>query len=183
MILATLACAVAVAAAGATPGKEALDYGFRFASSLDRDLKDKAKAQQEVVLEYPAIGLLDEAVRRAEHVEGWRRGAVYADLATLLGQQGRKDDARALMARAAEVRQATTGWEGPRISAHLAQSHASLGEVEASERLAGDLARNDSRQYEGRSTATAAAAHAAHGEFAQAMALLAPLDAQADFEV
>jgi len=81
----------------AVPGKAALDYGFRFASAIVTDAKDQQKAQQAVVMEYAAIGLLDEATRLATSIEGWRRGAALADLANLLAKQGRKQDARALL--------------------------------------------------------------------------------------
>jgi tetratricopeptide (TPR) repeat protein len=176
------------AAAGTQPappvaGQEALDYGFRFASALDVDPKDKAKAQQSVAMEYAGLGLYDEAVRRAEATEGWRGLAALADIASTLARDGRTDEARALLARVEAQRGATEGWEGPRVDAHLAQVHAALGDVAPSETIARDLAKNDPRQYAGRSAAIQAGAHGARGEYDLALAALRPLDGDKDIEV
>jgi len=167
----------------AVPGQAALDYGFRFASAIDADPKDKQKAQQAVVMDYPAIGLLEEATRLAGQIQGWRRGVVLADLATLLAREHRVDEARALVAQAENVRADTSGWEGPRIAAHVAEAKAALGEGEAVRRITDTLTTNDPQQYAGRAAATAAAAQAAHGEFQTAMATLAALDGQGDVDV
>src|SRR5262245_43691773 len=75
------------------PDLPALDYAFRFASAIAKDPKDRAKAQELAVAEFAAAGALDEAIRRADQIEGWRRGAVYADLATALAGMGRKEEA------------------------------------------------------------------------------------------
>src|SRR6185295_1313130 len=166
----------------AVPGKAALDYGFRFASAIVTDAKDQQKAQQAVVMEYAAIGLLDEATRLATSIEGWRRGAALADLANLLAKQGRKQDARALLEQAEGLRNDTPGWEGPRIAAHVAQAHAALGEGEASRKIGDELASADPRQYTGRAAAIAAAARAAEGDFVAAMGSLAAIDGVQDLE-
>ncbi len=171
------------ASTGPIPGQEALDYGFRFASALDVDPKDKAKAQQVIAMEYPKLGLLDEALERAESMEGWRRLVTLADLAGLLARAGRVEDARALVAKVQQERQQTTGWEGPRIAAHLAGAQAILGEVGPSAAIASDLARNDPRQYAGRSAAIQADALGAAGEYDRALAALKPLDGNTDIEV
>ena len=167
----------------AVPGQTALDYGFRFASAIDADPKDKQKAQQAVVMDYPELGLFDQASVLATRIEGWRRGVVLADLAALLAREHREEEARALLAQAERVRDTTPGWEGPRIAAHLADARAALGELEATRKIAGGLASADPQQYGGRAAVSAATAQAARGDFAEAMATLERLKGEAEFDV
>lgn len=164
-------------------GQEALDYGFRFASSLNVDPKDKGKAQQAVVTDYIALGLIDQALARVEAIEGWYRPAVTADLATALARAGRSAEARALLARIETQQHVHPGWEGPRVAAHVAQAHAALGDVAPSERIASDLAENDPRQYTGRAAAILSDAHGSRGEYDLALAALRPLEGDTDIEV
>ncbi len=163
-------------------GLEALDYAFRFASAIKTDEKDRAKAQEGVVRDLSAAGALDEAIRRAGEIEGWRRGALYADLAVALAGAGRKDEARGLVEKAEAVRSGVQGWENPRIRAHVAQALSALGEVERARAITSELAAND-RQYAGRSVATVSTGLAARGDFDAAMESLGGLDGEADLEI
>lgn len=167
----------------APAGLEALDYAFRFASAIHSDPKDRSKAQASVVLDLAAIGALDEAVASAERIEGWQRGAAYADLATVFAQEGRPGTARELVAKADSVRTTVTGWHGPRISAHIAQALAQLGEVDESRRISADLSAGDPQQYVGRSVATLVSAYAAQGEFERGMEELRALEEARDLDV
>jgi len=177
------AAAAARKASPARPaGVAALDQAFRFATAIASDEKDRAQAEEEVVLEYAAIGALDEALSHAATIEGWRRGTALADLAGMLAAAGRVEEARALLAQAAEVRAATEGWQGPRIEAHIAQARAALGDPGA-RAMAEATATGDPRQYAGRAAATIALQLAAQGDAAAAMAELAKLDSVEDFDV
>jgi tetratricopeptide (TPR) repeat protein len=182
-IVPDVSCASDTQAPPGAPGRLALEYGFRFASAIDNDPKDRQKAQQAVVMEYTRIGLMDEALQLARKIQGWRRGVALADIATLLAKEGREDAARATLAEAQKVRAETSGWEGPRIEAHMAQTHAALGEVDASGEITKDIATNDPRQYTGRAAATAAAGYGATGDFDEAMKILTALDGSRDREV
>jgi tetratricopeptide (TPR) repeat protein len=135
------------------------------------------------VLDYAAIDATDRAIERAARIEDWRRATVYADLAAHLAKAGRAEQARAALLRAEEARQTVEGWQGPRVSAHVAQALAEMGDVEASRKVAQNLAANDARQYAARSAATIAAGHAAAGQFDAAMAELAAFDDKDDFEM
>lgn len=170
------------AAPGRPAGLAALDQAFRFATAIASDEKDRAQAEEEVVLEYAAVGALDEAVALAATIAGWRRGTALADLASMLVAVGRVEEARSLIARAAEVRAATAGWQGPRIDAHNAQARAALGDP-AARALAEATASGDPRQYAGRAAATIALGLAAKGDVAAAMAELARLNDKEDFDV
>jgi tetratricopeptide (TPR) repeat protein len=163
-----------------SPDLRALDYAFRFASAIVADAKDRARAQEAVVRDYADRGALDEALRRAEEIEGWRRGVILADLAGELARLGRTDEARDLARRAEEVRRAIRDWQNPRIAAHLAQSLALLGEFEESRRIAMDLIAYDGQQYAGRSVSVIASGYAAQGSFEQAMEEMAKLDGTED---
>jgi hypothetical protein len=172
---------VAETTAARPAGVAALDQAFRFANAIRSDDQDRAQAEEEVVLEYAAVGALDEAVTRAAQIEGWRRGTALADLARMLAAAGRRDEARTLLAEAGEVRAATAGWQGPRIDAHIAQARAALGDP-AARGMAEATAAGDARQYAGRAAATIALQLAAQGDAAAAMAELGTLDGVDDFD-
>jgi hypothetical protein len=173
---------IGVSADFVQPALESLDFAFRFASAIKSDARDRAKAQELALGEYAAAGAIDEAARRAPEIEGWRRGSLYASLATQCARAGRADEARAFIGKAEEVRQNTTGWENPRISAQVAEALALLGETDQSHKITTDLAAADPIQYTGRATATEAVGAAAQGDFAQGMARLRALEANDDLD-
>jgi hypothetical protein len=150
-------------------GDEALDYAFRFASAIDPDPKDKAKAQELVVREYAARGDIEEAISRAGSIANWRRGVVYADIARQLAFEGRNDEARKLIEKARSVQKNTAGWQNPRISAHVAEALAALGDLAESRELSAAVADQDPQAYAGRSVATVATGYAAKRNFDAAM--------------
>jgi tetratricopeptide (TPR) repeat protein len=162
---------------------EAFDYGFRFASAIHTDPKDKARAQEEVLLDLAHEGSIDRAVDMTGLMAGWRRASVLADLAGMMAGAGRAADARNLLARAEQLNAEVGGWQHRRVQSHIAQALARLGQADRSEQLTRELAEVDSRQYAGRSAATLAAAHAATGDFDGAMRSLGAVGASKDFDV
>jgi len=182
-----VAAAPAVAEATAEPdpvavSKDAFEYAFGFASAIGNDPKDRAMAQESVILTEAMSGRLDRAVGRAKDVDGWRQGTIRADLAVMLAKQGRRDDAAGLLADAMRVRDEIDGWQRGRIEAHAAQALALLGDDDRAHEIATRLAKGDI-QYVGRSVATVAAAHAVDGDFDEAMKAMATLDGETDYEV
>jgi tetratricopeptide (TPR) repeat protein len=177
----SLVTATTLAAAPAT--STALDWAFKFASAIHADPKDMGKAQEAVVREYSARGELDEALERAQLIQGWRRGTALADLAADFAAAGRTDEAHALVAKAEAYRRGVEGWENPRIQAHVARALARLGEVDRSREIARGLAESDPEQYTGGAAAAVATALAAQGLLDAALARLAQLDADTDFDV
>src|SRR5262249_36598926 len=125
---------------------------------------------------------IDEAARRAPEIDGWRRGMLYASLATQLARAGRADEARAYIGKAEEVRQTTSGWENPRISSQVAEALALLGDQEQSNKITAALAANAPIQYAGRATATDAVGAAVKGDFEQGMAKLRALEGNNDLD-
>jgi len=164
------------------PGLAALDMAFRFASAIDPDPKDKAMAQETVVLEYGRLGAFDTAILKAGEIDGWRRGTAYADLAALLVERGREAEARPLIDKARNVRGTITDWHGARIDAHIADVLARLGQTDTTQKIAKDLLA-DELQYAGRSVAAVAVGHAARGDFDTAMKGLEDAAANPDFIV
>jgi tetratricopeptide (TPR) repeat protein len=163
-------------------GSEALDWAFRFASAIESDPVDQAQAQELVVREYAARGMLDEALARAEQIDGWRQGTAYADLARIFAVEGRSEEARSLVERAEAVRTGVEGWENPRISMHVAQALAVLGELDRTREITAPLATSD-RAYTGRSMAVFAMAQARRGSFDEALESLGALDGDRDVYV
>jgi tetratricopeptide (TPR) repeat protein len=164
-------------------GLEALGFAYRFASAIEKDPKDQAKAQELVIGELVVIGALDEALQRAETVKGWRRGSVYADLATALARQGKPQRARGLVEQARAVQSSVSGWEGRRILAHVAQALAALGDEEGVAKITRQLAESDPLQYAGRSAATEAVASAVRGEYGEAMERMKTIQGSDDIEI
>ncbi len=164
------------------PGVEALDFAFRFASAIDPDPKDKAMAQEAVVLEYGRLGAFDAAIRKAGEIEGWRRGTAYADLAALLVEQGREDQAKPLVEMAQGIRATVTDWHGPLIDAHVADALARMGQMEATQRIARELL-SDKLQHAGHSIAVVAVGHAVRGDFETAMKGLEEAGSSSDYVV
>jgi tetratricopeptide (TPR) repeat protein len=162
----------AEAAAPSAPrpdGDTAFDYAFRFASAIDVDPSDKAKAQQGVVMELASTGRIDRAIALADEVVGWRRGAVHASLAATLASKGRAEDGRAQLEKAQETAAGIDGWEAKRIQAHVAEAFAAFGDLDRSSTIAHELASADPRQYGARAAATIAAAKAARGDVSGAL--------------
>lgn len=180
-VLTLLAVTSPDARAGST-APDALNWAFRFASAIVSDPKDMGKAQAAIVWDYATLGAWREATDAADRVEGWRRGTSYADLAAALAKAGRTDEARAMIAKAEEFRRTVTGWQNPRIAAHVANAWAALGDVDKAEGLASAVALEDAQQYAGRTAATVASSRAAQGDYEGAVAALEPLAGAKDVD-
>jgi hypothetical protein len=167
----------------APAGIPALEQGFRFASAIQTDDDSKGKAQLAIVLALAEIGALDLAVERVDAVTGWYRGVGYAELATLLAREGRAAEAETLIARATQVEEQTSGWQGPRISVFIGRAMAALGNVEGSREAVEAISDADPRQYSGQATATVASGYAQKGDFEAAMETLKSLDGSEGAEV
>lgn len=172
-----------VPGAAATAGIPALDYAFRFASAITPDPKDRAKAQQLAIDAFAAAGAWDEALKRADAVEGWRRGVVYADLAEGLARAGRRDEAKRLVGKAEAVRAGVDGWQNPRVASRIAAALAAIGETGQARAMAAKVASEDPQQYGGATAATEAAHLAASGDVDAALRQLRDLAGSNDLEV
>lgn len=111
-----------------------LDLGFRAALALPLEphLKDRARAQEDVVV---ACLVLDQPLRAREYVDripNWRRGTGYADLSFYWAERGDEQRAEEYLAlaereaREAEQRQ-DQQWRRDRILAKMARTMVWLG--------------------------------------------------------
>ena len=91
-IVATLAAparqAVAAVHAISFVSLASLDLAFRFASAIQSDPKDQAKAQEAVIRDLLLLGEEEEARTRTEQVQGWRKGVLYAEIAEREAEKG-----------------------------------------------------------------------------------------------
>ncbi len=121
------------AAAGNLP----LDYAFRFASALGaHDATDGGRAQAKVVVDYLNAGLVDEAITRADQIVNWRRGAAYAEIATVLGSTGRTNETLQFIQKAEKAEELIDpdhngGFEKDRIAAHVALARLAMSTNDA----------------------------------------------------
>lgn len=169
--------------ASATESLPSLDWAFRFASSIENDDSDRAKAQQWVVGDLIEKGKLDRAIELVGDVTEWRLGVASADLAAALIRAGRAEEARPLIQRAYTVSRHAEGWRGPRITAHIAQALALLGEHDDAQKITRKLVEGDRRQYLGRGVATLAVGKAANGNVDEALAALKTIAGSTDMEL
>lgn len=182
--LATSLFAVAALAAGdpkTAAAADALDYAFRFAAAIHADPRDRSAAEANVVSDLIEAGRFDRAMTLADQVTLWRRGTVYADLATALAKSGRREAAAPWLERAVSFRGTIDGWQGVRIESHIAQAEAALGNVERAREISKRLAAAD-RQYQGRDAATVASALATQGKPEEAFAEVKAIDAAEDLQ-
>jgi tetratricopeptide (TPR) repeat protein len=175
--------AASAASSRPTHAIESLDWALKFASAIRSDEKDRSRAEESVVLDFAVIGALDEGLQRADRVEGWRKGVACAELAAALAGMGRLDEAKVWIAKAEAIRATISGWQNPRIAAHIANARAAVGEVEGARTNAAVALAEDERQYAGRAAASLAIAYGRAEKLDQALAELAPLDADADIDV
>ncbi len=179
VIVAAWFAAVAAAATPFDRPRSALEWGFEFASAIETDEKDRARAQEAVALERSIAGDPDGAARLAERVEGWRQGVAFAEVAAEMARRGRSEDARTLIARAEAVRARTEGWQGVRIESHILWARALAGDGSGASEAAAALAAAD-QQYSGRAGAAAAVTLARQGRVDEALRSLAAVDAGVD---
>lgn len=175
----------ATAPSTSTPAaaSEVLDLGMRIASSISSDAKDRARAQESVVLETAMQGAIDQAARLAEQIDGWRRGVAQAEIAAMAARAGRFDLARSLIAAARKLAESPQGWEPSRVLAHVARAEALLGRLDSAKPATERLVAEDEQQYRGFPGIAEATAHAARGEFDAAMRALDAVSEEPGFEL
>lgn len=162
-----------VSAASTETVPEVLDLGLRLASAIEGDPKDRARAQEWVVLDIAIKGAHEQAANRATEIQGWRQGVAYAEIAAMAAKAGRFDLAKELLAKARAGTTGPQGWEPSRVLAHVARAEALVGSLDSATPRAERLAEEDDQQYAGFPAIAKASAHAVRGEFDAAMAELA----------
>ncbi len=130
--------------------RELLEIAYEAASAfpLHPHVRNRARAQEQVVLACLELNQRARALHYIEGITNWRRGAGYADLAFHCAERGERGPIAELLARADEVARGEDdgtelAWRMDRIRAKIAQTHAFLGEDEAVAALEAGLAPNE----------------------------------------
>jgi tetratricopeptide (TPR) repeat protein len=131
------------AAAGADPAGDAprdrplaafqvelLELGFAAASAIppEADLSDRSRAQESIMAAWLELHQPTRVLKDIAQIGNWRRGAVYADLAMYLAQQGPAARVPLYLDNAAEIAKTAADWEKDRIRVQIARVHARLGQ-------------------------------------------------------
>lgn len=109
---------------------ELLDIAFAAASAMPvfPHIKNRSRAQEEVVTACLELDQPQRAVRYIEQIENWRRGAGYADLALHCAQQRARGEVEPYLALAAQIAEKNEDWRKDRIKAKIAAARVYLGQ-------------------------------------------------------
>lgn len=81
----------------------AMAYGAASAMPLDLHAKNRARAQEQVVLAAIELGQPRKALEYVQGIGNWRRGTGYADLARYCAEHGAVDEARSYVELARDI--------------------------------------------------------------------------------
>jgi hypothetical protein len=109
---------------------ELLDIAFESATAipLKPHHKDRARAQEAVVTTCLELGQPQRALRCIERIDGWRRGAAYADLAFYCARHGYTAEAQGYLDLAGQVARGVEDWRRDNIRVRIARAHVWLGQ-------------------------------------------------------
>lgn len=141
-----------------------LEQAFQAASSFPivPHIKNRSKAQEEVVLAWIELGQERRALDALEDIRDWRRGACLAELAFQRAKRGEMGGLEELLARAEEVAYTSEDalmqdWRRERILSKVAKTHAWLGRTADLARLetwVGDGERRELEAAKSRNTSS-----------------------------
>src|SRR5688572_30515182 len=164
---------------------ELLELAFQTAATYPETphVKNRARAIESVALTCYELDQPRRALRYAEDISNWRRGAGYADFALYSAENGALAEVRDYLERALEVSATSDDveaqdWRGDRIQAKVARTYALLGEIEQAERLESDLDKPAASQVD-----LVQASSLDEHEFEAHMATLDELVATGDFDL
>lgn len=125
-----------------------LDMAFDTASAMPvrPHLKNRSRAQYEVVAACLELGQSARAAAYAELIGDWRRGMAYADLAYDCARRGITAPVQPLLDRAGEIAELSEDWRRDRIRVRIGQTHFLLGQAA----LAGNFAPPSDSPEDGR---------------------------------
>ena len=111
-----------------------LDVAYRAASAypIVPHIKNRSRAQEDVVNASIELGQPERALRYIEGIENWRRGAGFARLAGFCAERGHREVARRLIDRAKRIAGARwlETWRKDRIRVEIARVQTLLGRDE-----------------------------------------------------
>jgi tetratricopeptide (TPR) repeat protein len=118
-----------------------LDLAFDSASKMpvDPHVKSRSRAQERVFDACIEMGLHDRALRYADQIGNWRKGAAYAIYVAHCAKSELPCDSERYLAMAREISAQTEGWRSDRIKNEIAAAHAWLGDSTKAEAFSSDL--------------------------------------------
>lgn len=127
--------------ATATFQGELLDVAFDTASAIpvDPHVKDRSRAQEAVVAAWLTLDQPQEALRCANGIDNWRRGAAYADIAFHQAGRARMETVEPLLDLAAAISETTEDWRRDRVRVKIAMVDVLLGREERAAELEADV--------------------------------------------
>ncbi|MFW5893983.1 MAG: hypothetical protein ACOCUY_02490 [Verrucomicrobiota bacterium] len=101
-----------------------LETAFEVASDIPvkPHIKSRSLAQRRVVQTLIELENPDMAIRSAEQIKNWHRGAAHAEVAAFLAERGDREAALEQLAQAEKIARAIDTWHKDRILAHMAQA-------------------------------------------------------------
>lgn len=138
--------------------QELLDLAFQAASAFPTNphIKNRCRAQEEVVAACLKLGQAKSALQYLEKIDNWRRGSAYADLAYFLAERGETDEVPRLLDLANKIAEkplptqddepeaTALNWQRDRIRVKIARTHALLGQMQQAAQFEKDA--NESEQ-------------------------------------
>lgn len=119
------------------PQQELLDMAFETATMIPPKphIKDRSRAQQEVVLACLELNAPERALAYLKRIENWRKGLCYAHLAFHLVERDKTAKVQNYLDLAAKLAEETEDWRRDRIRVKIAQTHAWLGNIKKAEQF------------------------------------------------
>lgn len=116
---------------------ELLDLAFGAATAIpvNPHIKDRSKAQEQVVAACLELDRPGRAADYTEKIENWRKGWGYAGLACYYARHGNAGAAQPFMDRAERVVQKEEDWQRDRIRVRIAEAYTWLGNHQHADRL------------------------------------------------
>jgi hypothetical protein len=126
---------------------ELLDIAFGAVSRmpLDPHVKNRGRAQEQVIAACLELGQPVRALAYIEQVPNWRQGAAYADLAAhIAARAGDGDDVQLYLRRARELVETCDeenfdGWRRDRVRVRIARTYLLLGQPDEASRFQENL--------------------------------------------
>ena len=120
---------------------QALEMAFRVASRIpvNPHVSDRSKAQYEVLQNYLALGLIEEAAKMANKIINWRRGILYTDAAEYYARRKDEEKMNEYLALASEFADSiegfNAGWQKQRVIGRIATVLAIAGLFEKAKEM------------------------------------------------
>ena len=131
---------------------ELLDVAFQAASAfpLRPHVKNRSRAQEEVVRACFQLDQPRRALACVEQIEGWRKGAGYAAFAKYCARHGESGEVEHYLRLAREIAERNSSeedfqdWQSDRILVEIAETRYLLGQEEEARKLEADLVPSES---------------------------------------